>query len=141
MIIFIPGEPVAQPRPKVSTRGGFARAYVDSKHPIHAYKQAIRLAYVNAGGEVLDGPVHVSVICWFDRPKGHSKKRKEHPEPKTTKPDSDNLAKAILDGLNGIAYHDDSQVYSLQIEKWYVGAGVGAGTWIEIESEPNVNFS
>ena len=134
MIIFIPGDPVAQPRPKVSTRGGFARAYVDKKHPIHDFKQAVRLAYVNAGGEILDGPVHVSVSCWFARPKSHSKKRSEQLEQKITKPDSDNLAKAILDGLNGIAYHDDSQVYSLAVKKWYVGVGGTVGTWIEIEA-------
>ncbi len=79
MKIFIPGEPIAQPRVKVSTRGGFARAYVDAKHPIHAYKQAIRLAYVNAGGEVLEGPVAIRIVCWFDRPKNHSKKRRQLP--------------------------------------------------------------
>lgn len=132
MKIFIPGEPIAQPRAKVSTRGGFARAYVDAKHPIHAYKQAVRLAYVNAGGEVLDGPVEVKITCWFARPKGHSKKRSVAPEPKTTKPDTDNVAKAVLDSLNEIAYHDDSQVYSLQIEKWYIGVGGTAGTEVEI---------
>jgi Holliday junction resolvase RusA-like endonuclease len=54
------------------------------------------------------------------------------PEPKTIKPDSDNLGKAILDSLNGIAYHDDSQVYSLQIEKWYIEVGGTAGTEVEI---------
>ena len=132
MIIFIPGDPVAQPRPKVSTRGGFARAYVDAKHPIHAYKQAIRLAYVNAGGEILKGPIRVNIDCWFTRPKSHSKKRSEQLERKITKPDVDNLAKAILDALNGIAYEDDSQVYSLEVQKWYVGVGGTVGTWIEV---------
>jgi Holliday junction resolvase RusA-like endonuclease len=130
--IFIPGDPVAQPRVKVSTRGGFARAYVDAKHPIHAYKQAVRLAYVNAGGEILEGPVEVKITCWFSRPKSHSKKRSVAPEPKAIKPDSDNLGKAILDSLNGIAYHDDSQVYKLTVEKWYVGVGGTAGTEIEV---------
>jgi Holliday junction resolvase RusA-like endonuclease len=131
MKIFIPGEPIAQPRVKVSTRGGFARAYVDAKHPIHAYKQAIRLAYVNAGGEVLEGPVSIKIVCWFERPKSHSKKRRQEPEPKTTKPDSDNLGKAILDALNGIAYNDDGQVYRLTVEKWYLGPYDTIGTIIE----------
>lgn len=36
-----------------------------------------------------------------------------------TKPDLDNVAKVILDALNGIAYHDDSQVSRLLIEKRY----------------------
>ena len=132
MKIFIPGEPIAQPRVKVSTRGGFARAYVDAKHPIHAYKQAIRLAYVNAGGEVLEGPVSVRIVCWFERPKSHSKKRRQHTEPKTTKPDLDNVGKAILDALNEIAYNDDGQVYRLTVEKWYVGPYDSIGTVLEV---------
>ena len=132
MIIFIPGDPVAQPRPKVSTRGGFARAYVDKKHPIHAYKEAIRLAYVNEGGEILKGPIRVNIDCWFGRPKSHSKKRSDALEPKVTKPDVDNLAKAILDALNGVAYEDDSQVYWLEVKKWYVENGGTVGTWIEV---------
>jgi Holliday junction resolvase RusA-like endonuclease len=132
MKIFIPGEPIAQPRVKVSTRGGFARAYVDAKHPIHAYKQAIRLAYVNAGGEVLEGPVEIRIVCWFERPKSHSKKRRREREPKITKPDSDNLAKANLDALNEIAYDDDGQVYRLTVEKWYVGPYDLIGTVLEV---------
>jgi Holliday junction resolvase RusA-like endonuclease len=132
MKIFIPGEPIAQPRVKVSTKGGFARAYTERDHPIHAYKQAIRLAYVNAGGEVLEGPVSIKIVCWFDRPKSHSKKRRQQQEPKTTKPDLDNVGKAILDALNEIAYNDDGQVFMLTIAKWYVGPCDSAGTMIEV---------
>jgi Holliday junction resolvase RusA-like endonuclease len=133
MKIFIPGEPIAQPRAKVSTKGGFARAYTERDHPIHAYKQAVRLAYVNAGGEVLEGPVSIKIVCLFDRPKSHSKKRRQYTEPKTTKPDLDNVGKAILDALNEIAYNDDGQVYRLTVEKWYVGGPYDSiGTEIEV---------
>jgi Holliday junction resolvase RusA-like endonuclease len=132
MKIFIPGEPIAQPRVKVSTKNGFARAYTERDHPIHAYKQAIGLAYVNAGGEVLEGPVSIKIVCWFERPKDHSKRRRQQPEPKTTKPDADNLAKGILDALNEIAYNDDGQVYRLTVEKWYLGPNDVVGTMIEV---------
>lgn len=37
----------------------------------------------------------------------------------TTKPDTDNIAKSILDSLNGIAYKDDKQVVKLTVEKRY----------------------
>lgn len=37
----------------------------------------------------------------------------------TKKPDSDNIAKIICDSLNGIAYHDDSQIVELYICKSY----------------------
>ena len=35
------------------------------------------------------------------------------------KPDCDNIAKIILDSLNGIAYADDKQIISLSVEKYY----------------------
>lgn len=45
-------------------------------------------------------------------------------EPYTHKPDADNVAKAVLDALNGLAYEDDSQVQELVIIKKYAPAGV-----------------
>ena len=39
--------------------------------------------------------------------------------PVIKKPDADNIEKLVLDALNGIAYKDDSQVYSLESEKTY----------------------
>ena len=37
----------------------------------------------------------------------------------TKKPDSDNIIKIILDALNGICYHDDSQICRIYFEKKY----------------------
>ena len=37
----------------------------------------------------------------------------------TIKPDTDNIAKSILDSLNKIAYLDDKQVVKLEVEKYY----------------------
>lgn len=37
----------------------------------------------------------------------------------TTKPDTDNIAKSILDSLNKIAYLDDKQVVDLRVRKRY----------------------
>jgi len=138
MKIFIAGEPVAQPRHSfrvIKTKQGnlTCMPYIPKSDPVHAYKQAIRLAYVNAGGEILEGPVEIRIACWFERPKSHSKKRRQQAEPKATKPDLDNIAKAVLDALNDIAYNDDGQVCRLTVEKWYVGGPCDAiGTEIEV---------
>ena len=35
------------------------------------------------------------------------------------KPDADNIAKIILDSLNGVAYKDDSQIVDIRIIKKY----------------------
>ncbi|XZN30187.1 RusA family crossover junction endodeoxyribonuclease [Clostridium perfringens] len=40
-------------------------------------------------------------------------------EKPTKKPDVDNIAKIILDSLNGVAYKDDSQIVDLRIIKSY----------------------
>ena len=49
------------------------------------------------------------------------------------KPDLDNMAKAVLDALNGLAYIDDSQIYSLTLYKTY---SEQPGTYLKItESE------
>ena len=37
----------------------------------------------------------------------------------TKKPDLDNVIKSILDALNKVAYHDDTQIVSLSVEKFY----------------------
>ena len=37
----------------------------------------------------------------------------------TKKPDIDNITKCILDGLNGVAYRDDTQVVEVSAKKIY----------------------
>lgn len=39
------------------------------------------------------------------------------------KPDCDNIAKIVLDALNGLAYDDDSQVTDLEVHKFYGDIG------------------
>lgn len=102
MKIIIPGRPV--PAVRMTQRSKFVN------------KQAIRyLEYKSLVGQIarlskpnkLIGPVEVKATAYiFGR-----------------QPDADNLAKAYLDGLNGIAYEDDRQVMKLTIEKVKVKKG------------------
>ena len=48
----------------------------------------------------------------------------------SVKPDLDKLIRAVLDGLTGVAYEDDSQVILIQSSKTY---GEKQGVWIGIE--------
>ena len=119
MISFtVSGDPIAQPRHKVSTRGGFAKAYIPKEHPIHAYKEAIQLAakIAMAGRAPVEGPVLVTVLFRFGRPKSHSKAARSNDNHKQ-KPDLDNLCKAVLDALNGICWTDDSRVCQIRASK------------------------
>jgi Holliday junction resolvase RusA-like endonuclease len=115
----VPGEPVPQPRPRVSTRGGFARAYVPSTHPVHAYRQAVQLAAQAAGLTATGEPLNVVIDAVFVRPKSHLRKSGVKPDaPVLPRPDVDNVAKAVLDALQDVM-GDDSLVARLVVEKSY----------------------
>ena len=119
MISFtVPGDPVAQPRHKVSIRGKKPVAYIPDDHAVHGYKQAIQLAgkVAMAGQAPVDGPVLVTVLFRFARPKSHSKAARAD-DNHAQKPDLDNLCKAVLDALNGICWADDSQVCQIRASK------------------------
>lgn len=120
----VPGDPVPQPRPRVSTRGGFSRAYVPSTHAVHPYRQAVALAAKAAGCEPHPEPVNVVIDFVFGRPKSHLRKSgvRAH-APQLPRADLDNMAKAVLDSLNGVAWIDDSQVARLVVEKSYAAEG------------------
>jgi Holliday junction resolvase RusA-like endonuclease len=115
----VPGEPVPQPRPRVSTRGGFARAYVPAKHPVHAYRRAIAEAADEAGLVAQDEPLNVVIDFVFERPKSHMRKSGVKADaPRLPRPDVDNLAKAVLDALQDVI-GDDTLVARLVVEKSY----------------------
>lgn len=125
----VPGDPVPQPRPRVSTRGGFARAYVPAKHPVHAYRQSVALAARAAGLRNTGAPLNVVIDAVFARPKSHlTKAGVRFAAPVLPRPDVDNLGKAVLDALQDVM-GDDSLVARLVVEKSY---GPVAGTTVRI---------
>ena len=74
----------------------------------------------------MEGPLMVKLLFTFQRPKSHFRTgkfsdilKKDAPQYMVKKPDTDNLAKLMLDSYNNIFYHDDSQITQLQIEKEY----------------------
>jgi Holliday junction resolvase RusA-like endonuclease len=115
----IAGEPVPQPRPRVSTRGGFARAYVPKEHPVHAYRHLLAAAARSAGLGEAGEPLNVVIDAVFARPKSHLNKAGVKPTaPRLPRPDVDNLAKAVLDALQDVM-GDDTLVARLVVEKSY----------------------
>ena len=70
-----------------------------------------------------DAYVAANILAFFEPPKSISKKKREDMLTgkiwPAKKPDSDNIAKVVLDALNGIAYHDDTQIIKLSVTKAY----------------------
>lgn len=126
----VPGTPVPQPRPRVSMAGGHARAYVPKSHPVHAYRDAIGLCAARAGLTQTSSPVRVAVGFVFARPASHLRgSGLRAGAPLLPRPDVDNLAKAVLDGLSG--YFDDTMVEGLIACKTY---GSEACTEVAVET-------
>ena len=115
----IPGKPTGKGRPRFR-RGG--QPYTPDATV--EYENLVRLSYkINTHGEKLNGEIKASITAVFPVPKSDSKKKRaqklEGTIRPTVKPDCDNIAKIILDALNHIAYDDDSQVVSLELQKIY----------------------
>ena len=77
-------------------------------------------------GELIRGPVSVSIAFYFARPKGHygtgrnaDALRASAPAQMTTMPDVDKLARCALDALTGIVIRDDAQIVDLHAGKRY----------------------
>jgi Holliday junction resolvase RusA-like endonuclease len=72
-------------------------------------------------GDQFVGPTRVELTAWFQIPKTRAKKLAEG-DWHTQRPDTDNIEKSVLDGLNGIAWADDSLVCSIEaVKRWTTG--------------------
>ena len=120
---------MGQPRPRFSTANGRVRTYDLDKAV--SYKEEIGLACRVAGQkskiklpiDASDKGIGVKILACYQCPKSFSKSKTAEAltgnlKP-TKKPDADNIAKIVLDGLNGIMWKDDNQVTRLEIEKAY----------------------
>tara|TARA_B100001250_G_scaffold167270_1_gene144015 strand:+ start:295 stop:753 length:459 start_codon:yes stop_codon:yes gene_type:complete len=127
VMFTIPGEPVAQGRPRFSTHGGFARAYdpKKSKDGKSVVRLCARDAIDSAGlTEPLSGPLVMKVQFGIPLPKSAYRKRKPVGRSwRTKKPDLDNLLKLVKDACSGIIYLDDNQVSRISAEKITCGQG------------------
>lgn len=79
--------------------------------------ERIRMAYEAAGGPMAPRGAEVHVVIMASRPMPKSRPKRLESEPDTFKPDADNIAKLVLDALNGVAWHDDTQVTDLHVIK------------------------
>ena len=108
------GKPVAQPRHRATFRGGFAKMYIPREHPVHGFKERI-IAEAHKHELVrIEGPVRLDLMFAFVQPKGRVGQFK------ISKPDLDNLEKAVMDALTTAGvWCDDAQVVEKHSAKVY----------------------
>jgi Holliday junction resolvase RusA-like endonuclease len=125
MKFAIIGKPQGKQRARVSTFGGYAKAYTPEETV--AYENRIMYAFKQAvDGKISpywEMPVIVQIRAFYGIPKSFSKRKKDEAlngilRPQT-KPDIDNVVKVVCDALNSVAYKDDTQVIKVVAEKYY----------------------
>ena len=120
--IEIPGDVQAQQRPKFSRYGN--NVSVRDPKESKDYKSFVRLVASQVAPDVLiTEEIRLRIDVYRKIPKSFSKKKHQlalngELRP-TTKPDIDNLAKGIKDGLSKVIWHDDSQVTEMVARKLY----------------------
>lgn len=144
MIRFtIPSKPAGQPRARVGTIGGHARAFKGAKARL-LEQDVLAFAAPAAPAVRFEGPVRIRIDARMPIPAGWPAWRQEAAlagaiRP-TTRPDADNVAKLILDALNrsGRFWRDDAQVVELVATKFY---GAAPETIVEVHGVDEVTTS
>lgn len=127
----IHGKPFGKQRPRFSRQSG--RTYTPTKTV--RFEGTIAEIALKHFAQPIEGPVRVTIFATFSTAKSWSKKKRaEHlHRPHTQKPDLDNIGKAICDGLNRIAFADDSQIAELTVRKVW---GLSDQTVVMVEAIP-----
>ena len=132
---YIHGNPVAQGRPRFARRGNFVTTYDPPESK--SFKETVKWQAIESGANerLLEGPLEMTLVFSMQRPQGHYGKkglRPSAPKHHIVKPDLDNLAKGVKDGLEGICFSRDQQVVSLDAKKEYVKEGSSPGVRVII---------
>lgn len=113
------GKPIPKARPRV------VRGHTYTPKPTRDYETKVRLAWAEQSRVRLASgqPLRASLNIWFAVPESYSYRKRTELLSRGAwhiiKPDCDNLIKAVLDALNGLAYDDDSAVCELHVFKRY----------------------
>ena len=123
-VLIVPGRPLPLQRHRCVKATN--RMYDPSAA---AKKQFLRLCVARCAPPALAGPLAVRLRFRMPRPKSHFRTgkfsrvlRSDAPKFHTRTPDVDNLAKFVLDALNGTFYVDDAQIVQLDAAKDYASA-------------------
>jgi len=107
------GDPVPKARARTVRKGGRTWSFTPKK--VAEWEKQVKAEAEKYFTEPFTGPVALTIGFYMRRPK--SRRKENYVE---TTPDLDNLEKAVLDSLNGVAYLDDRYVVVKSAAKLYV---------------------
>ncbi len=137
----VDGIPKAQPRPRAFARkiGGKFQARVYDAGTAEGWKSCVAVASMpHRPKSPLIGPVAIAIEFWMPRPKSRCR-RKDNPGlvPCTSKPDVDNLFKAVTDCLTQAGWwNDDAQIVEAEVSKCWHEIGGRPGAHVRIREIP-----
>lgn len=114
-------------RPRARVCGGYAHIYTPNE--TQEYESLIKQCAMlsGAGKEALDGAFSIDITAYFEMPKSYSKKKRQRLLEDgwcCNAKDIDNVAKIVLDALNGYIYTDDHKCVSLRVRKKWADNGI-----------------
>lgn len=126
---FVPGKPQGKARARtVRMPNGFTRSFTPDKTVL--YENLIKSCFMEAESRhgskfslEAGTPVEMELTACFKPPVSQSLKKQRmmllNEIQPLKKPDMDNIVKVVADALNGLAYHDDTQICVLTARKTY----------------------
>lgn len=124
------------PAPQGSKRHLGGGRMVESCRNVKPWRQLVAMAAVEAGVQLIRGPVRMSAVFLFTRPAGHFRKdgtlKPSAPVHHCVKPDASKLQRSTEDALSKLAYEDDCRIVALSCEKRYCAPGEMPGALITL---------
>lgn len=120
----VPGDPKGKGRPRFRRVGNYVQTYTPDE--TISYENLVRMSYREAYGDFVfpvDIPLGMELKIYLPIPKSVSKKKREQMLLQDLrplkKPDTSNVLKAVEDGLNRVAYWDDTQIVETIAHRYY----------------------
>jgi crossover junction endodeoxyribonuclease RusA len=101
----VPGKPQAKQRPRIGRNG-----HVYTPKETVAYEKLVGESWLAAGGGLVPKGTAVEVVVHVYGDRVEIEVNEAEGLKATARADLDNIAKSVLDGLNGVAWDDDRQV-------------------------------
>lgn len=136
----VPGIPGHQERPRIVRIAGLSRM-ADTKKSV-SWKALVTLCAQDGMRKAAllapfsrDHAIAVTIHAIYPRPKS-ARSDPSKRSPKITKPDWDNIGKAVSDALNGVVYEDDCAIFCGTVTKAVAERGEAPFTRVTVYALP-----